>query len=290
MMVEAGGTEAHVGALRGRRPEGHRGGHRRGPRRVEAVDPASIDLQHELRAEYDAGARPDRRRSRTRPASTTRRRVRRGRRARRRRRPPRRWRSPTRPSATTASTRSTTACCSRSSAPPTSRGTFAGRGAGRSSARSARCRRRSCAAASSTRASASTAAAPPTSGRCRPRSASSPTAHGSGLFQRGETQVLNVATLGMPRMEQMLDTHRPRRPASATCTTTTSRRSPPARPAASARPKRREIGHGALAERALLPVVPLDGGVALHAARRLRGAGVERLHLDGARCAARRCR
>ena len=33
-----------------------------------------------------------------------------------------------------------------------------------------------------------------------------PTAHGSGLFQRGETQVLNVATLGMPRMDQMLDT------------------------------------------------------------------------------------
>src|SRR5947208_4910473 len=33
-----------------------------------------------------------------------------------------------------------------------------------------------------------------------------PTAHGSGLFQRGETQVLTVATLGMPRMEQMLDT------------------------------------------------------------------------------------
>ncbi len=32
------------------------------------------------------------------------------------------------------------------------------------------------------------------------------TAHGSGLFQRGETQVLDVTTLGMPRMEQMLDT------------------------------------------------------------------------------------
>ena len=47
-----------------------------------------------------------------------------------------------------------------------------------------------------------------------------------------------------------------RRRASATCTTTTSRRTPPVRPAASARPKRREIGHGALAERALLPVLP----------------------------------
>ncbi len=33
-----------------------------------------------------------------------------------------------------------------------------------------------------------------------------PTAHGSGLFQRGETQVLNFTTLGMPRMNQLLDT------------------------------------------------------------------------------------
>ena len=33
-----------------------------------------------------------------------------------------------------------------------------------------------------------------------------PTAHGSGLFQRGETQVLNITTLGMPRMDQLLDT------------------------------------------------------------------------------------
>ena len=36
-----------------------------------------------------------------------------------------------------------------------------------------------------------------------------PTAHGSGLFQRGETQVLNVCTLAMPRMNQLLDTLTP---------------------------------------------------------------------------------
>ena len=36
-----------------------------------------------------------------------------------------------------------------------------------------------------------------------------PTAHGSALFQRGETQVLNVTTLGMPRMNQLLDTITP---------------------------------------------------------------------------------
>ena len=50
--------------------------------------------------------------------------------------------------------------------------------------------------------------------------------------------------------------HHPRRAPSATCTTTTSRPSRPARPGSCAGPKRREIGHGLLAERALLPVVP----------------------------------
>jgi polyribonucleotide nucleotidyltransferase len=84
-----------------------------------------------------------------------------------------------------------------------------------------------------------------------------PTAHGSGLFQRGETQVLTVATLGMPRMEQMLDTigiddskrymHHYNMPPFATGETGFMRG-----------PKRREIGHGLLAERALLPVVPSE--------------------------------
>jgi polyribonucleotide nucleotidyltransferase len=81
------------------------------------------------------------------------------------------------------------------------------------------------------------------------------TAHGSGLFQRGETQVLSVATLGMQRMEQMLDT-----------ITTDDRKRymhhynfPPFSTGETGRvgsPKRREIGHGALAERALVPVLP----------------------------------
>jgi polyribonucleotide nucleotidyltransferase len=82
-----------------------------------------------------------------------------------------------------------------------------------------------------------------------------PTAHGSGLFQRGETQVLNVTTLGMPRMDQMLDT----------IGTDDKKRymhhynMPPYANGEVGRvgsPKRREIGHGLLAERALLPVVP----------------------------------
>ncbi len=82
-----------------------------------------------------------------------------------------------------------------------------------------------------------------------------PTAHGSGLFQRGETQVLSVCTLGMPRMDQMLDTLAPE----------DKKRymhhynMPPHANGEVGRvgsPKRREIGHGLLAERALLPVVP----------------------------------
>jgi polyribonucleotide nucleotidyltransferase len=81
------------------------------------------------------------------------------------------------------------------------------------------------------------------------------TAHGTGLFQRGETQVLSVTTLGMPRMEQMLDT----------ITLDDKKRYmhhynfPPFSTGETGRvgsPKRREIGHGALAERALVPVIP----------------------------------
>ncbi len=84
-----------------------------------------------------------------------------------------------------------------------------------------------------------------------------PTAHGSALFQRGETQVLNVTTLGMPRMNQLLDTitpddhkrymHHYNFPPFSTGETGFMRG-----------PKRREIGHGLLAERALLPVVPYE--------------------------------
>ena len=92
----------------------------------------------------------------------------------------------------------------------------------------------------------------------RPLSASVgviPTAHGSALFQRGETQVLNITTLGMPRMDQLLDTigidekkrymHHYNMPPYSN-----------GEVGRVGSPKRREIGHGLLAERALLPVVP----------------------------------
>jgi polyribonucleotide nucleotidyltransferase len=83
----------------------------------------------------------------------------------------------------------------------------------------------------------------------------SPRAHGSGLFQRGETQVLTVATLGTPREEQTLDglypedskryMHHYNFPPFSTGETWFLRG-----------PRRREIGHGALAETALRPMIP----------------------------------
>ncbi|MGB3829444.1 MAG: polyribonucleotide nucleotidyltransferase [Ornithinimicrobium sp.] len=82
-----------------------------------------------------------------------------------------------------------------------------------------------------------------------------PRAHGSAIFERGETQIMGVTTLNMLRMEQMLDTLSP-----------VSRKRymhnynfPPYSTGETGRvgsPKRREIGHGALAERALMPVLP----------------------------------
>jgi polyribonucleotide nucleotidyltransferase len=82
-----------------------------------------------------------------------------------------------------------------------------------------------------------------------------PRAHGSALFERGETQILGVTTLNMLRMEQQIDSLSPE----------THKRYlhhynfPPFSTGETGRvgsPKRREIGHGALAERALVPVLP----------------------------------
>ncbi|MFR9853212.1 polyribonucleotide nucleotidyltransferase [Corynebacterium striatum] len=82
-----------------------------------------------------------------------------------------------------------------------------------------------------------------------------PRAHGSSLFERGETQILGVTTLDMLKMEQQIDSLTP----------VTGKRYmhhynfPPYSTGETGRvgsPKRREIGHGALAERALLPVIP----------------------------------
>ncbi len=82
-----------------------------------------------------------------------------------------------------------------------------------------------------------------------------PTAHGTGLFQRGETQVLNFTTLGIGRSDMLIDDlspvekkryfHHYNFPPFSTGETGFMRG-----------PKRREIGHGALAERAVYPVIP----------------------------------
>jgi polyribonucleotide nucleotidyltransferase len=95
-------------------------------------------------------------------------------------------------------------------------------------------------------------------GDLRPLSAEvdlSPRAHGSGLFQRGETQVLTLATLGTPRERQTLDglspvdekryMHHYNFPPFSTGETRPMRGT-----------SRRETGHGALAERALVPMLP----------------------------------
>ncbi|GAB3822463.1 polyribonucleotide nucleotidyltransferase [Tessaracoccus terricola] len=82
-----------------------------------------------------------------------------------------------------------------------------------------------------------------------------PRVHGSALFQRGETQILGVSTLNMLDMEQKIDSLGPE---------TTKRymhnyNFPPYSTGETGRvgsPKRREIGHGALAERAITPVLP----------------------------------
>ena len=83
-----------------------------------------------------------------------------------------------------------------------------------------------------------------------------PRTHGSALFTRGETQALVIATLGTGRDEQIIDAHRRRVRPSASCSTTTSRPSPPARPAASASTKRREAATARLAKRALVAMLP----------------------------------
>ena len=82
-----------------------------------------------------------------------------------------------------------------------------------------------------------------------------PRVHGSALFERGETQILGITTLNMLKLEQQIDSLSP---------ITTKRymhnyNFPPYSTGETGRvgsPKRREIGHGALAERALVPVLP----------------------------------
>lgn len=85
-----------------------------------------------------------------------------------------------------------------------------------------------------------------------------PRVHGSAIFERGETQILGITTLNMLKMEQQLDTLNPENHKRYMH----NYNFPPYSTGETGRvgtPKRREIGHGALAERALLPVLPSRG-------------------------------
>ncbi len=107
-----------------------------------------------------------------------------------------------------------------------------------------------------------------------------PRAHGSALFQRGETQAITLVTLGTGEDAQEFDAY--------TGGETTKKfllhyNFPNFSVGETGRisgPGRREIGHGALAERSIEPMLPLDG-LSLRHPRHERDHGVQWLHLDG---------
>ena len=108
----------------------------------------------------------------------------------------------------------------------------------------------------------------------------SPRTHGSALFTRGQTQIMSLLTLGTAKEGQRIDDlsletdrrfmHHYNFPPYSVGETGFMRG-----------PKRRDIGHGALAQRALEPMIPGAGGVPVHDPDRLRDAGVERFLVDG---------
>ena len=107
-----------------------------------------------------------------------------------------------------------------------------------------------------------------------------PRAHGSALFERGETQILGVTTLDMIKMAQQIDSLGPE----------TSKRYmhhynfPPFSTGETGRvgsPKRREIGHGALAERALMPVLPSVEEFPYAIRQVSEALELQRFHVDG---------
>ena len=107
-----------------------------------------------------------------------------------------------------------------------------------------------------------------------------PRTHGSALFTRGQTQIMSLLTLGTAKEGQRIDDlsletdrrymHHYNFPPYSVGETGFMRG-----------PKRRDIGHGALAQRALEPMIPLARGLPVHDPDRLRDARVERLVVDG---------
>ena len=275
---------AHVGALRGGRAEGHRGGDRRGPRSVEAVDRrvdrppdsssrAAVVQAHGPIAPIDVHAQrrlPRPTCSTRSPSSTP------------RPRPPRRWRSPTRPTATTRLDEIHDGSAARArrhrrrarARSPVAAGAVkqAFRSLQKEVVRSAHRQRGRAHRRSRHR---------PTSGRSRPRSASSPTVARLRPVPAGrDPGAVGRSRSACPAWSRC-STRSRSTTASATCTTTTSRRSPPARRAASVRRSAARSVTARSPSGRCCRCVPTQARVALHAARRLRRARVERLHLDG---------
>ena len=116
-----------------------------------------------------------------------------------------------------------------------------------------------------------------------------PTAHGSGLFQRGETQVLNVTTLGMPRMDQLLDTigidDKKRYMHHYNMPPVRQRRDRAGGKPEATRDRPRPPGRAGPP-----PGRPAGRGVSLRPAPGVRGAVLQRLDLDGLGVRVERCR
>ena len=157
---------------------------------------------------------------------------------------------------------------------------YAERRAAGAARRSTSSRRRSSASASRSRRSAPTGARADEIRDITIEVGVTPRTHGSALFTRGQTQALSVVALGTLKEEMRLDTlgletkkyywHHYNFPPFSV-----------GEAGRLAGPKRRDIGHGALAERALVPVDPLDRGLPLQRPRRLRHLRVQRLLVDG---------
>ena len=107
-----------------------------------------------------------------------------------------------------------------------------------------------------------------------------PRVHGSAVFQRGETQAMVTVTLGTGKDEQrvdgLVDEYAQKFMLHYYFPSFSVGEVRPIRG-----PGRREIGHGALAERSVKPVLPAGGGFPLHDPHHLRHPGVERLQFDG---------
>ena len=281
MMVEAGGTEATLGALRRGRAEGRpkrssprvsrsrsSGSARRSTSSSSCV--AEVEQAHGPiePIEYVPARRLP---------------ARRARRGRRRTPTPRRAEAMAIADKTErndAARRDRGRAASRRSSAPTTRPGRSPAATARSSRRSARCRSRSCATRIVNEGVRIDGRGPPTSGRSRPRSASSrprtAPASSSGArprccrSRRSACRAWSRCSTRSTLDDRKRYMHHYNFPPFSTGET-----------GRVGSPKRREIGHGALAERALVPVLPDVDRVAVHAARRLRRARVERLDVDG---------